>query len=605
MAAVNVAWFVLKHVAVVALIASTALAAGLPWVRRLSMSGIERAAVAMALGLALAGHVALGLGLVGRLEPVAIVALVVAAHLLARGDLYRLLSVARRSWSLRARRPRWLGVAVGVPALSPFVLCALYPPLAFDETMYHLPFARAFARRHGLAFLPDLRFPVFPQLVETLFAAVLQLAGDVATHGVSLVATLATALLVAGWAARAAGPGRGAAAGGLAAAILLGQPIAVHLGGSAYVEPALALFAAAAAYGADRWRTDGDRRWLVLAGLLAGTAASTKYLGLLILAGVSIEVAFTARRRGVAGDVLAYGAVVVAALAVTFGRLLYYTGSPLFPFFPDVFGSTPWSFAGFPRELGLQRGAALLTLPWQVVVDRQAVGGLPPFNPLLSLGLPFMLVVAWWNRQVRTRLLYAVGFVLLAPVGAHYLWMVVPFLAVAFGLSCAEALGRLRHALDRLPGAGRRGVLWAALVACVLPGWLYGVVQLVRLGPMPTDAATRADFLTARLPLFAAVRFLNERCGDACIVYALHAEHMVDFAAGRFLGDWNGPASFARTLPADGDPDEFRRRLRRLGADYLLVPTAVRGAIPVSSIEAPGFRRIYADRAADVYALSP
>ena len=462
-----------------------------------------------------------------------------------------------------------------------------------------------FARRHGLAFLPDLRFPVFPQLVETLFAAVLQLAGDVATHGVSLVATLVTALLVAGWAARVSDPGRGDATAGFAAAILLGQPIAIHLGGSAYVEPALALFSAAAAYGADRWRTDGDRRWLALAGLLAGTAASTKYLGLLILVGVSIEIAFVARRRGTAGDMLAYGVVVVAALAATYGRLLYYTGSPLFPFYPDVFGSTPWAFAGFPRELGLRRGAALLKLPWQVVVDRQAVGGLPPFNPLLSLGLPLMLVVAWWNHQVRTRLLYAVGFVLLAPIGGQYLWTIVPFLAVAFGVSCAELLERLRHVLDRVPRAARTGLAWAALFACFLPGWLYGVAQLVKLGPMPTDATTRADFLTARLPLFAAVRFLNERCGDGCTVYALHAEHMVDFAAGRFLGDWNGPASFARTLSADGDPDEFRTRLRRLGADYLLVPVAVRSATRVSDVETPGFRRVYSDGAADVYALSP
>jgi hypothetical protein len=81
---------------------------------------------------------------------------------------------------------------------------------------------------------------------------------------------------------------------------------------------------------------------------------------------------------------------------------------------------------------------------------------------------------------------------------------------------------------------------------------------------------------------------------------------MGDFSAGRFLGDWNGPASFARTVPPDGDPEEFRRRLRGLGVDYLLVPRAVRSVMPGSGDDSPpGFRRIYSDRARDVYAVVP
>ena len=76
---------------------------------------------------------------------------------------------------------------------------------------------------------------------------------------------------------------------------------------------------------------------------------------------------------------------------------------------------------------------------------------------------------------------------------------------------------------------------------------------------------------------------------------------MVYFASGRFLGDWNGPASFARTLPRHPDPPMLLAALRRLGADYLLVPVASRGEAGLSGAEGPGFRRVYSDGAADVY----
>ena len=431
-----------------ALIASTALAAGLPWLRGLSMTGIERVGLALALGLAVVGQLALGLGLVGRLGPAAIAALVVVVHVAARRDLRDLSVQARRRWNQLGRPARRAGVALGALTVLPIALRALYPPLAFDETLYHLPFARAFAATGRLPFLADLRFPVFPQLVEAVFAAVMSLAGDVATHGVSVVATLATALLVGGWARRAASRG-GAAAGGLAAAFVLGQPIGVHLGASANVEPALALFAVAAVYAVHRWRDDGGRGWLVLAGVLAGSAASTKYLGLLIVTGAAIEIAVAGGRRGAVRNELIYGLTAAVAMATSYGRLLYHTGNPVFPFLPAVFGSTAWDFDAYVPDRGWQRGLALVTLPWDLVFDRAAVGGLPPFHPLLPVVLPAMVALACRHRAVRAWMLWTVGYVLLVPVNAHYLWTIVPFVALALGVGCGEGA--------RSPARGPRG----------------------------------------------------------------------------------------------------------------------------------------------------
>ena len=118
------------------------------------------------------------------------------------------------------------------------------------------------------------------------------------------------------------------------------------------------------------------------------------------------------------------------------------------------------------------------------------------------------------------------------------------------------------------------------------------------------DDAARTAFLAGQLPLFSALNFLNDRCRDGCTVYGVHAEHMVYFAAGRFLGDWNGPASFARTLPTDGNMQAFAERLHRLGVQYVLVPIRARREVGLFGADTPGFRRIYADGAADAYELS-
>ena len=55
----------------------------------------------------------------------------------------------------------------------PYFLLPLYPPTAFDATMYHLPFAKAYAQNHSLVFLPFIRFSFFPQINEMLFSLML------------------------------------------------------------------------------------------------------------------------------------------------------------------------------------------------------------------------------------------------------------------------------------------------------------------------------------------------------------------------------------------------------------------------------------------------
>ncbi|HEX5760206.1 MAG TPA: glycosyltransferase family 39 protein [Thermoanaerobaculia bacterium] len=575
-------------------LAATAYVAGRLLLRGFDFRGTGgRGALAVAVGLAALAQALLLLGFAGRLAIGPVAALGAAVHALGLG-VWR--EVARRlleMWRTGGGRRLGLAAALAALAVAPFFVAALYPPTAFDETLYHLPYARAFARTGSLPFLPELRFPVFPQLGELLFAAMLLLAGDVSAHLVELTAVLATAALLQAWGRRAASP----AAGWIAAAAFLGHPIAAFLAGSAYVEPGLALFGCAAVFAAERWRETGQGRWVAAAGFLAGAAAGTKYLGLFFVAAVGVEVLLAGLRRRTFAPAALFALVACLALAPTYGRIVQHTGNPLFPFFPQVFGSSPWDADQFLGERGGARLATAATLLWDVVFRRDAVGGLPPYSPVLPLAVPLLLWAAAALPPVRRWLLYVAAFLLLVPTHAHYLFAVLPLFALSLGVACD-------HLLRRTGAAPlRRHAPAAACVLLLLPGWAYAAWRVARLGAPPRDGAQREAYLARQLPAYRAVAVLNRLGGESATAYAVHAENMVYLAEGRLLGDWNGPASFARVLRAAGDPEALRRALRRLGATYLLVARG--GGFDPATV--PGFERrfvrLYADRHASLYRI--
>jgi len=199
--------------------------------------------------------------------------------------------------------------AMAAVALALAFALALRPPLAFDETLYHLPFVRALAESGQLRVLPELRFPVFPQLQELLCVPPFLLAGDTATHLVALAEVIVIAALLLAWTGN-----------GLAAALFAGSPLLVYLGTITYTDAALALFVAAGFFCI-------HKREPALAGLFLGTACGVKYLGgFFAVAGLIVVLA---ERRGA----IRYVLCCFAAAIPTTLWLVAKTGNPVFPFF--------------------------------------------------------------------------------------------------------------------------------------------------------------------------------------------------------------------------------------------------------------------------------
>jgi len=392
--------FLLVHVALLSALAGAALGAGALVTRRLPLATrAEAIAVQAAAGLAVLATLACGLGLLGVLDRphVSLVGLACLLPLLfgLRGPGVPC-PPRTGSW-------RWPPFVASCLAFLPLFVLALYPPLAFDETLYHLPTTRTFAETGSLPFLPSLRAPVFPQLDEVLRVPLLLAGGDTATHLVPLLATFVTALLVFVWAGDGLAPG----AGRTAAALLLSSPIVVALATTGYVEAVLAMLVTAALYSFSRWDEGRETPWLLATALFAAAAADVKYFGLFWLGLLGLAVLARSRREERLRHAVLFGGAALAALAPWYGRIVYYTGNPLFPYVPSLFGASDWTPAPV-EDIGLrQRLVDVVRIPWDTLLARDRVNAAPPFSPWFAVSIPFVLLHATRNR--RTAVLAAAG----------------------------------------------------------------------------------------------------------------------------------------------------------------------------------------------------
>jgi hypothetical protein len=574
-------------------------------------------ALALPLGLGLLGQALFAWGVVGRFGLPAVA--LVAAIALRFG--WRELAVASRELEafLALSNPRrralvaFMAVAFAAPALL-----ALYPPVAWDDTIYHLPLARSLAEHGRYLFVDNLRAPVFPLLAETLYAPALLLGRASTAHGLALAATFGTALLLLAWGRDLEGAPEGKAPTSPAsrwawelapAAIWVGQPIVVYYAGTSYVEPLLTLFTTASALAFERWRRDREPAWLLAAGAFAGWGAATKYHGLYLVAALALAAAWQAGRGRRTAALARFASSAALAAGPWFALVWYLSGNPLFPFFSGIFGTTAWTGTGSLNANSLDSGpwqaaVDLFRLGWDLVGDRARLNSQPFASPLVVCALPLLAYAAWRRRDRRFWIAILGGYVLALvalPRDSRYLMCFSPLLSILMVVALRELASLARATALRRPGAV------AALVVLALAGGpAYGVWRLWRIGPPPVSPAAIDDFLARRVPLYRALLFRRAHGLEGVPLYALHGERLHDFGGAALLGDWTGTYRYALVLPLLGRPEELARRLQDLGAGQLLLPRALIDPALVEGISAsPRFRVLYRDGEAVLLALRP
>jgi hypothetical protein len=543
--------FVVEHAAVLVLLLLVAAAAG-----TLVMGPRVPVALRAVIGTAVAGQLFVVLATIGALRPWTLwtFALIVVAATVA--------PAARR---LVRRRPG--GVSPTVLFAIPLFPLALFPPIAFDETLYHLPFVQAIARTGAIRFLPSVRFPAFPQFHEVLCVPAFLLAGDTATHLVALAEVLILAGLLIVWPQQRL-------TGLLAAALVLGNPIVTQIATITYTEAALMLFVAAGFYCLDRNP--------IAAGFLLGAACSVKYLGCYFAAaGLAYLLLFGASRRR---TIPLFLGALAAGMLPTYGRILALTGNPVFPFLPKLFGTNPWNLTTPPHTGRVTTG---LRLFWDVTFARERLNFQPPYSPLFAVAMLITLIAATRDRRAAFITAICIGYIAIftfLPQDSRYLLPLLPLVAMTAATAVAPLI--------------RRNALIAVSLLAVTPGVAYAGYRLARQGPPPVTATQRQQYLETHIPEYRAL----EHRGPGPI-YVCAAEQLKYYGGDELLGDVAGPFANETILGESTDSEQLWRRLNESHIRYLLVSRAHCPMAWQRLPSAPQFERVSADGGAALWRL--
>ncbi|MBN1811554.1 MAG: glycosyltransferase family 39 protein [Anaerolineae bacterium] len=515
---------------------------GVRLLRGLTVARADRLILAAAVGLGVLSLVGLALGTVGLLRPWVLWLLTVAGLLLTSGPLWRALAAAWAdfAWRPQGRFEGFLAVYCGI-LLALALLRALAPPTAWDGLVYHLTGPKLYLETGHVSHPLDLPYLGFPQLMGMLFTWGMGLAGERAAAPIHWFygALGAFALVVIGrrWLS--------GAAGWLAAAVLFSAHSIAILTGQPYVDLTLLLYATLAfwALGHFLWSGPQAQRWLLLSGVLAGLALSTKYTALALPPALALALLVSRIRdwRSAIRNAFLLGIVALLVWSPWLLKNLVLTGNPTYPFF---FGGIYWN--SYRAEWYDRPGTGLLytetwrllVAPWDATiwsVEGAALEGFPSYGatigPLFLSLLPFLLLV-WQRLPLAQRRWLRAVLVFCGVLYGFWLWGVARsalliqtrLLFPAFGLLAlivgvaVEGLGKLPQRPVNLSWVVRAVVI-GVLVLTLVSTFLFAMQERPLRVLFGFEA--EEDFLSRRLGWYrVAVNTINQELpSDAVVLF--------------------------------------------------------------------------------------
>lgn len=549
---------------------------GRPILRGLAVGQEDRLSIAvwsLALGLIAAGLTLAGLGAIGLLHVPLIGLLTLAAagyglrELMREHGSFLPQSFGAEDDSAWAPPPSWLCrvllVAAGL-ACAGSLLGALAPPIAGDALCYHLELPKTFLAEHRLAYLPYHDNSTFPLLTEMLFLWGLALDGGVCAQlvhwAMGVLLMLATVLL--------ATPVLGRPWAWVAGAVVVLTPGLNNQMAAPLNDVALTLWTTLAL--AAWWRAtvnDEDRRWLLIAGLMAGAALGTKYTALVFAAAVAATWVWALARQSSQRRLLLHGALVVGILASSVGGMWYlraamHRGNPVYPLLAEVptlpaekspLGRSPWAVAA---------------APWQLTMHPERFGGRAHQLGVVLLAVLPGLVVSRRLRGLGTLLAVAgVYFVLwsLLRQNVRFLFPIVPLLTVAAVWAWIES--RRMPQWPRWLTTAAMGAVVAAMAAVPL----YRAREALAVAVGLED---RDHYLSRHVPTYQAAAITNRLFSPDSHVLSQ------DYRAFYFNCRVTRENVYRRQTHYDRqitDPATLSSRLRSAGFTHLLLAEAQGG----------------------------
>ncbi len=482
----------------------------------------------------------------------------------------------KRGWRPRIQWPRAAsrsGAAAWCAGLLPLFahwLVVLKPEISADGLAMHMVIPARMAAEHRWPFDPaEFAWALMPMGGDWVWTIGWMTGGE---SGARLMNLLLLGL-VAWMAAKRAASALGTWPAAMLAGAFLSTPLVQHVTGSLFVENATALWLAAAALVLAETRLDGGRARLAF-GLLAGTAAATKFGALAFLAPLFMGAVWLAglRRTGFA-----------LAFALPVGLFPYANawlraGNPFFPFFNGVFRSPFYEAANF-RDTRFETPPAWTTLYDLTFHSSRFIEGWNGAAGFLLLALVVVCVAAWrprWPRESAVLLAVALAGGALSFLGQsnlRYLYPVLPLLVLVAGRALREPL------------ATRAGAAAAAAG--------FAILLLLHLRLLPAAGPYHGDFWTAtwseperdaylriHAPERKLVEWLNRHAPHARAAW-LDGNAIGDFRERAFTATWHSPF-FWKKLREAPDAAALERLMREHRIDFVIAPSPEGGRPPRS-----------------------
>jgi len=484
-----------------------------------------------------------------------------------------------------ANRLEKIALALLLMLALPTLIAPLAPPAAYDELMYHLPYAREVARTGSLVVAEWLRYPWFPYNFNLVYAGALLVGDDVLPHLMSAFAGWLSVWMVYRLGLRHAGRITGCIAA--VTWMLVGDYA------SALIDTSVALFVLSACIALWWWHEQAparDARWLALAAFLLGVAAGSKYQALTVTPLVALFVIRREQRLRVLLPVLL---CFLVPCVYWYARNAILTGDPFNPIGARLFGFTNWNAGDYKRQLD----------------DVQAHASWP--NAVLW-GLVLVPFCRAWKQSAALRAAavfsaYSLFVWALTSRYPRYLTASVPLLALVAVVGWQGLLGGLLGLLRRwMPRMDRNGsfeLIGRSLAVLVVVTAVFATLQLgrQRLAGVAVTTAQRQAFLEGHVPGYAVMDYLREHAKGR--TYQIALSEAIYYGPSPVWGDTLGPWRYVDFLLLP--PAEFARKLGGLGFEALAVSA---DTVPVLEAK-PGFldhfQPVFAKDGAKAYRILP
>jgi hypothetical protein len=445
-------------------------------------------------------------------------------------------------------------------------LC-IKPPGMWDDTSYHLPYAKHYLQEHQLSVNPWLRFPLFPHNGNLLFTLALTWGNEIRAQVIATAVPLTlTAIGIYGICEHFL---KSRLAAWIAIAILLSLPPIKDTMGYAYIDNLLMMFSWAAMVSMAitlRKKTKIDPSLIFICGLLAGTAAGTKLFGAVIsiLIGLCFGLNFGLRKK----HIYIYATTVAIFGLGWYIRSYYISGDPIHPAGGEIFGYYLWA----PSDL-ISQQTELAThgaskKPWLIVNALQTAG-------ILTL-LPTLFII--FQPRLWTRPLIALGSIVLI-----YL----------FGWQLTSQVSR--YTTTVLPAAAFLTVAWFYYAGpqellqkfykwCLPAKFLYITSLILTSATLPyctmqvakSEIEKWTDTLESRngFKIMQVANSQKNEMGSRLIQIGF--ENAIYFFDGQVIGDWFGPGRYTQILTSSSElriaePEKLKKVLELHEANMIAI----------------------------------